>query len=1412
MRCPSVRCGVVSAFFSVVAFSSAASAATIAVAAGGNLQTALNAAQPGDVITLAAGATYVGNFVLPNKGALTDYITIRSSAPDASLPPAGVRVTPADAPRLPKIRSSNTSAALHTAAATNHWRLVNIEFLANQYGYGDIITLGTGDSSQSTLSQVPYAIVLDRVYVHGDPVFGQKRGIGLHSSDTSVINSYVSECKAIGQDSQALSGFNGPGNYLIENNYLEGATENVLFGGADPTIPNLVTSNIVFKRNYLRKPLSWRDAIVATPTAVAAARVAGGGSLPAGTYFYKVVARVTSYQGSKANSAASVEVSATIPAATTGGITVSWTPVVGAEDYVVYGRVAGAENMYWKTTTPYLTDTGVAGTAGVPVGVSKWSVKNTLELKNAQDVIIEGNVFDNVWVADHTGYPIVFTPRNQGGHAPWVVVQRITFQYNLIRHAAGGVNILGTDDVAPSQRTNNITVRHNVFDDLTAATWGSGARPFMIGDGPDAVTLDHNTVISTDTSLVWMYGGSPTSPIPVTRGTITNNSAAHNTYGIIGSSAATGLTAINTYLPSGIVTRNVLAGGSASKYPASNYFPTVAAWQAGFVDFAAGDYRLNASSPYRNAATDGSDVGADVGIVDAHVANALSGDDRLPPGENRAQTTTALPDDEAFNQYYGSLVQDTFAGTAGTTLPSHQPDINLTGSAWTVNGGSPTPRLTTTGVGLTATGAGHMPTTINAGIADVKMGADYRVGSGPGMGALVVRLTDANNFIVLETYLNTLYFYKAEGGAWTVLASQPLPAALAAGSTHRLEVRTRGTELEWWWDGVRLLQTSSTFQQTATRHGLDWNSAYDATTVYDNFELALNSIVPVAPTITAQPPSQSISSEQSAAMSVSASSGTTVSYQWYVGTSGTTTVPLAGATASSYTTPALAASANYWVRVSNSAGSTNSATAAVTVNATATGMLVQDTFTGTAGTLLTSHQADVNLTGNSWSVNGGSPTPRLTAAGVGLTATGTGHLPTTINAGVADVTMGVDYRVGSGPRMGALVVRLTDANNFIVLETYLNTLYFYKAEGGAWTVLASQPLPAALAAGSTHRLEVRTRGTGLEGWWDGVRLLQTSSTFQQTATRHGLDWNSAYDATTVYDNFELDLNATLSSAPAVPTIAAQPQSATIVSGQPATVSVTATGSGPFSYQWYLGTSGATTTPIAGATSSSYTTPALTAAANYWVRVTNTAASADSVEAAITVNAAPTGLLVQDSFTGTAGTTLTAHQADTNLTGNGWIVNGGSPIPQLMTGRVGLTATGEGHLPATVNTGVSDIEMAVDYRVGSGPGMGALIVRLTDANNFIVLETYLNTLYFYKRQGGAWLALGSRALPTALAAGSTHRLSVRAVGATLEGWWDGVRLLQINDSFQQTATRHGLDWNSAYDATSTYTNFQLQLPQ
>jgi hypothetical protein len=89
----------------------------------------------------------------------------------------------------------------------------------------------------------------------------------------------------------------------------------------------------------------------------------------------------------------------------------------------------------------------------------------------------------------------------------------------------------------------------------------------------------------------------------------------------------------------------------------------------------------------------------------------------------------------------------------------------------------------------------------------------------------------------------------------------------------------------------------------------------------------------------------------------------------------------------------------------------------------------------------------------------------------------------------------------------------------------------------------------------------------------------------------------------------------------IPSILAQPEPLTIENGSTAVFSVTAAGSPPLSYQWYRGTSGDTSSPVAGATGESVTTPALTATATYWVKVTSPYGNADSDSATVTVNPA-----------------------------------------------------------------------------------------------------------------------------------------------------------------------------------------------
>jgi hypothetical protein len=229
-------------------------AATVTVPAGGDLQSAITNAQPGDTIVLAAGATYTGNFTLPNKGGAS-FITIRST--DAhGLPVEGGRIAPSHAPLLATIKSSNALPAVQTSPGAHHWRLQLLQIVPADSGGGDLVALG--DGSQSQLAQVPHDLVLDRVYVHGDPSNHLKRGVALNSATTSITGCYISEVKVVGQDNQAIAGWNGPGPYTITNNYLEAAGENVLFGGADPAIANLVPADIVMSGNTIAKQPSWR--------------------------------------------------------------------------------------------------------------------------------------------------------------------------------------------------------------------------------------------------------------------------------------------------------------------------------------------------------------------------------------------------------------------------------------------------------------------------------------------------------------------------------------------------------------------------------------------------------------------------------------------------------------------------------------------------------------------------------------------------------------------------------------------------------------------------------------------------------------------------------------------------------------------------------------------------------------------------------------------------------------------------------------------------------------------------------------------------------------------------------------------------------------------------------------------------
>jgi hypothetical protein len=468
--------------------------ATLTVAAGGDLRGALQKAQLGDTIVLEAGASWTGPFTLPNKSGGNGWIYVVSSHL-SSLPPAGTRISPANAADMPKILAPNSQSALVTEANSHNFRFVGIEFapVAGAKQIFQVVSIGNSDSSPATL---PNHIVFDRCYVHGDSAGSTRRGIAMDGAYVAVVDSYISGFQEYGIDSQALWAHNTSGPLQIRDNYLEAATENVLFGGADSLAANLVPADIEISNNYFFKPLSLMS--------------------------------------------------------------------------------------------------------------SKFPMKNLLEFKAAQRVLVTGNTFENNPAQAQVGFAILITPRNQGGNAPWSVTSDIAISGNTLVNVGSGINVMGRD-VQPTQPTERILINNNLIG-VTGLN-GADGRVFQFFKGGSDYTIDHNTVISApvvpNSDIAMVQSASP----KVTNFVFTNNLITRTRWGFFGAGVGEGTRALDNNFSNWTFSRNVLVDAPAGAYPTGNFFPS-GVTAVRFASYTGGNYALAADSPYKKAGTDGLDIGA----------------------------------------------------------------------------------------------------------------------------------------------------------------------------------------------------------------------------------------------------------------------------------------------------------------------------------------------------------------------------------------------------------------------------------------------------------------------------------------------------------------------------------------------------------------------------------------------------------------------------------------------------------------------------------------------------------------------------------------------------------------------------------------------------------------------------------
>jgi hypothetical protein len=253
----------------------AASGKTVTVRAGEDPSEAVFRASCGDTIQLQAGATF-DKLVLPEKPCDdSHWIIVRTSAPDAKLPPEGTRLTPCYAgvsslPGRPDFRCTSTENVLakiefaaragngpvQLAPGANHYRLIGLEVTRSESPAVIYNLIGPHDGTADH-------IVFDRMWLHGTAHDETVRGIMLaRVRYAAVVDSYFSDFHCVAKtgtcvDSQAIAGGSGDdpmGPFKIVNNYLEAAGENIIFGGASGTA---TPADIEIRHNHMFKPIAW---------------------------------------------------------------------------------------------------------------------------------------------------------------------------------------------------------------------------------------------------------------------------------------------------------------------------------------------------------------------------------------------------------------------------------------------------------------------------------------------------------------------------------------------------------------------------------------------------------------------------------------------------------------------------------------------------------------------------------------------------------------------------------------------------------------------------------------------------------------------------------------------------------------------------------------------------------------------------------------------------------------------------------------------------------------------------------------------------------------------------------------------------------------------------------------------------
>jgi hypothetical protein len=183
--------------------------------------------------------------------------------------------------------------------------------------------------------------------------------------------------------------------------------------------------------------------------------------------------------------------------------------------------------------------------------------------------------------------------------------------------------------------------------------------------------------------------------------------------------------------------------------------------------------------------------------------------------------------------------------------------------------------------------------------------------------------------------------------------------------------------------------------------------------------------------------------------------------------------------------------------------------------------LFYDTFNAPNNTLITARAPDIDVVGGGWvKWSTQAQSIRSNVATVALNEVVQETL-SAADVGKADVTITSTFlMVSPDGRRKSIVLRLTDYNNCWICSyrNGLQAINIYKKEAGVLTSVAS----GTKVGGGPFLFTVSATGSTITFTVDGTTISYSSATFNQSATRHGMEINSFFQEAQSYaDNFQI---------------------------------------------------------------------------------------------------------------------------------------------------------------------------------------------------------------------------------------------------------------------------------------------------